>query len=171
MADITPFATKLAAALEAHEITPEVWQAARILHDLIFSLRWHEAQSMVFESAMVREWSVATTDLQTLVDKHGDAALEAFRYYQAMEDMLSTARENLDQVSSERRSLGQRRSWERGRKPNALCVNGERHPRSKPVLTPKGRFGNATEAAEIYEVTPRTAQIWAFKNVNGFSYE
>lgn len=80
--------------------------------------------------------------------------------------------ENIEQICPERRRRSMREAWSSGRhKPNRLFEKGERHPCSKPVLTPQGRFGNATEAAAAYGIVPRTAQIWAAKHRNGFSYE
>ena len=51
-----------------------------------------------------------------------------------------------------------------------LRVRGEGHPRSRPVMTPRGRFGSLREAAEANGVKPSTA-CWRIKNgVDGWTY-
>lgn len=44
------------------------------------------------------------------------------------------------------------------------------HPRSKPVMTPKGQFASSALAAEDLGMEHRTVSRWASQGKNGFSY-
>lgn len=44
-----------------------------------------------------------------------------------------------------------------------LEVRGDGHPKSKPVITPAGRFGSASLAADHYGIT-RAGACWRVKN-------
>ena len=51
-----------------------------------------------------------------------------------------------------------------------LAVRGDKHPKSHPVLTPKGRFGSIALAAEAYGLTRAGAKYRADKLQLGWSY-
>lgn len=89
--------------------------------------------------------------------------------------VCQTHAQNVYDVPVEVWSEAQKRTWlkdgRKAHKPTPLFYRGEAHPQSKPVLTPKGRFGNAREAAEAYQIHSRTAQIRAAKRMMGWSYE
>lgn len=51
-----------------------------------------------------------------------------------------------------------------------LRIRGDGHPRSKPVLTPRGRFGSAALAAEEFGITARSAANRAKLQREGWSY-
>ncbi len=61
-------------------------------------------------------------------------------------------------------------SWDSGRVSH-LTGKRETHPRSRAVITPKGRFGNAALAAEAYGLTRQMAAKRARDHMSGFWYE
>lgn len=54
---------------------------------------------------------------------------------------------------------------------NHLRVRGDGHPKSKAVITPKGRFGSAALAADAYDIGRRTACYRAKYQMQGWRYE
>lgn len=51
-----------------------------------------------------------------------------------------------------------------------LQVRGDAHPKSKPVMTPTGRYANATLAGEAYGITRQAAGTKARLGKDGWSY-
>jgi len=83
-----------------------------------------------------------------------------------------THRENMAQISYKTRSEGQKRAWANpAHKKTPLFNTGDGHPCSKAVMTPHGRFGSARQAAFELGMNPRTAQRWAGRRINGWSFE
>jgi hypothetical protein len=52
-----------------------------------------------------------------------------------------------------------------------LKVRGDGHPRSRPVITPKGRFGSMALAAEAFGVSRQAAFQWVRDHRPGWRYE
>lgn len=52
-----------------------------------------------------------------------------------------------------------------------LAKRGDGHPKSKAVITPKGRFGSAALAAEAFDITRQAASQFAKYKIKGWRYE
>ena len=62
------------------------------------------------------------------------------------------------------------RGGTKSRPPQPL-LRGDGHPRSKAVITPRGRFGSAALAAEAYRINPASASRKAQNRWKGWRYE
>lgn len=85
-----------------------------------------------------------------------------------------TAAQNCRDIPKERRNLNAVLAQSSRRAsgiPHHLSYRGDDHPKSKAVLTPKGRFGSAALAGEAFGITRQYASMLAKRNSNGWSYE
>ena len=73
-------------------------------------------------------------------------------YKANMADMVSKGRQNITE------------------KCGAHLKDRAKHPRAKPVMTPKGEFASASLAADEFGFTARTIQKYATDGKNGFSW-
>lgn len=85
---------------------------------------------------------------------------------------------NLQSVARATRRAAGRKAWATriARDPDyrskmPLYQTGAGHPRSKPVLTPMGRFGSAAEAARAHGITGSAASMNAKYQLRGWRYE
>ena len=76
--------------------------------------------------------------------------------YSAANVYCATHKQNIDDVPFAVRSAAAVAMWVHMprtlRANHPLCQSGEAHPRSRPVLTPVGRFGTVREASEHYGI-------------------
>ena len=73
-------------------------------------------------------------------------------YKANMEDMVVKGRHNITE------------------KCGAHLKDRAKHPRAKPVVTPKGEFASASLAADVFGLSARTIQKYATDGRNGFSW-
>lgn len=55
--------------------------------------------------------------------------------------------------------------------PHHLAVRGDGHPKSKPVITPDGRFGSCALAAEFYGITRQAMHLRIKAKPDAYRFE
>lgn len=84
----------------------------------------------------------------------------------------ATAFGNIDSIPFKTRSAGIKKAYASGAKSaEHLKIRGDGHPKSRAILTPKGRFGSAALAAEAFGLTRQHAAKKARLGHDGWSYE
>jgi len=77
--------------------------------------------------------------------------------YESGNVYAGTSAQNQGDVDPEKRRAALQAAWEARRESDEPCwlegKRGDAHPKSKPIMTPKGRFGSANLAAEAFGIT------------------